>query len=109
MLYKITELGKQVIPSGGQLWLFGSRARKDNRKDSDWDLLVIVDKERLTQTDYDNITYPFTELGWNINEEINPIMYTKTEWERNSFTPFYHNVCEEGVLLCSVCKCRRSC
>jgi predicted nucleotidyltransferase len=28
-----------------QIWLFGSRARGDNRNDSDWDLLTVVDDD----------------------------------------------------------------
>lgn len=98
-LRDIKQLGRQVIPAGGHLWLFGSRARGDFRPDSDWDLLVVLDKNKLTQTDYDEVTYPFTELGWTLNEQINPIMYTRANWEKNSFTPFYHNVQEDGILL----------
>ena len=81
------------------MWLFGSRARGDNRPDSDWDLLVVLDQDKLTQADYDQVTYPFTELGWQLSEQINPILYTKKNWEQNSFTPFYHNVREDGILL----------
>ena len=79
--------------------LFGSRARGDARPDSDWDILVLLDKERITLDDMDNITYPIRELGWNLNEIINPIMYTKKEWQAKSFTPFYKNVTKEGIEL----------
>ena len=41
VLDKITRLGKQVLPKGGHLWLYGSRARGDAHKGSDWDLLVL--------------------------------------------------------------------
>lgn len=99
MLDSIKHLGKQVVPQDGQLWLFGSRARGDNRYDSDWDLLVILNQDRLTQHDYDEVTYPFTELGWTLDEQINPILYTKKDWEQNSFTPFYHNVLHDGIRL----------
>ena len=99
ILSDIRRLGRQVIPAGGHLWLFGSRARGDNRPESDWDLLIIVDKDKLTQADYDSITYPFTELGWTLNEQTNPIMYTRDNWEKNNFTPFYHNVRQDGILL----------
>ena len=98
-LETIKQLGKQVIPANGHMWLFGSRARGDNRPDSDWDLLVVLDQDKLTQADYDKVTYPFTELGWQLSEQINPILYTKKNWEQNSFTPFYHNVREDGILL----------
>ena len=79
------------------LLLFGSRARGDARPDSDWDILVLLDKERITLDDMDNITYTIREIGWNLNEIINPIMYTKKEWQAKSFTPFYKNVTKEGI------------
>ena len=99
VLYRIQRMGRSIIPEGAHLLLFGSRARGDNRPDSDWDLLVLLPKDKLTMEDYANITYPLTELGWNIDQTINPIMYTQKEWAQRSFTPFYHNVEEDKVVL----------
>ena len=69
------------------------------REDSDWDILIILDKEKLITADYDNITYPLTELGWELGEEINPVMYTTQEWEKYKNTPFVRNVEKEGVRI----------
>lgn len=99
VLNRIKATAINVVPKGSQVLLFGSRARGEARKDSDWDILIVVDKDRLMQADYNAISYPFVELGWDLNEEINPIMYTKKEWEANNFTPFYHNVLEDGIEL----------
>ncbi len=85
--------------AGAQAILFGSRARGDAREDSDWDVLILLDKERITQSDMDEISYPIRELGWTLNEMINPIMFTKKEWEKKSFTPFYKNVTREGIVI----------
>ena len=79
--------------------LFGSRARGDSRVDSDWDILILLDQERITSNDMDTISYPIRELGWDIDEMLNPIMFTTKEWESKSFTPFYKNVMKEGVPL----------
>lgn len=87
------------LPSNVRAILFGSRARGDAKASSDWDVLLIVDKERLEKADYDNISYPLFELGWTLNEEINPILYTEKEWKNQSFTPFFHNVTKEGIAL----------
>jgi len=51
----------------------------DALQDSDWDILIVLDKERLMPNDYDTVTYPLTKLGWDIGTVINPIMYTKKE------------------------------
>ena len=90
-----------VLPKGSAAWLFGSRARGDSRADSDWDILVVVDKDRLTFKDYSTITYPLTELGWDMGEEINPVMYTRQEWDENVNTPFRDNVERDAILLVS--------
>ena len=34
----------QIAPAGTKVVLFGSRARGDARDDSDWDILIILDK-----------------------------------------------------------------
>lgn len=89
----------RIAPISGKAILFGSRARGDATATSDWDILVLLDKERITSDDMDEITYPIRELGWELNEMVNPIMYTMSEWEKKRATPFYKNVMSEGVAL----------
>lgn len=88
-----------AAPRNTRAILFGSRARGDARQDSDWDVLILLDKDHITSADMDDISYPIRELGWDIDEIINPIMYTTKDWEAKSFTPFYKNVMREGVAL----------
>lgn len=95
----IEEVLRKAAPRSGRAILFGSRARGDARRDSDWDVLILLDKDRITSADMDEISYPIREFGWDIDEMINPIMYTMKEWEAKSFTPFYKNVMKEGVAL----------
>lgn len=90
---------RQIAPVGTKVVLFGSRARGDARDDSDWDILIILDKTKLEADDYDNISYPLRELGWRLKECINPVMYTLKVWMKYSFSPFYHNVTNEGIIL----------
>ena len=90
---------RQIAPVGTKVVLFGSRARGDARDDSDWDILIILDKTKLEADDYDNISYPLRELGWRLKECINPVLYTLKDWMKYSFSPFYHNVTNEGIIL----------
>lgn len=98
-LSKIRNIASSAIPLGGKAILYGSRSRGDAHKDSDWDILILLDKDRLVQKDFDEVSYPFVLLGCEIGEEINPIMYTKKEWENYRNTPFYENVTNEGIYL----------
>lgn len=54
------------MPANGKAILFGSQAKGTARDDSNWDILIILDKEELLPSDYDNVTYPLTELGWEL-------------------------------------------
>ena len=46
-----------------QIILYGSRARGNARKDSDWDVLAIVDRPRLTLKERSNLQYPVWDKG----------------------------------------------
>ena len=98
-LSRIRQTATSTIPDGGKAILYGSRARGDARKDSDWDILILLDKDILDQSDYDNVSYPFVLLGCDLGVEINPIMYTTKEWESYRITPFYKNVVRDGIVL----------
>ena len=99
ILSDIKQLAKEVVPVEGEAWLYGSRARGTSHVYSDWDILLILNKEKLTQADYDTVSYPFVLLGCELGEEINPIMYTEKEWQSYQATPFYENVQHDALDL----------
>ena len=99
VLKSIRELLAQTLPPYATARLYGSRARGDAHRGSDWDILIVMDKDQLLPDDYDTVTYPLTKLGWELGAEINPIMYTKKEWEQSRITPFYHNVEQDAIAL----------
>ena len=101
VLSDIKHLALSVVPTGGAAWLYGSRARGTAHRHSDWDVLLILRKDTLTQADYDTVSYPFVLLGCELGEEINPILYTEKEWESYQATPFYENVQHDAVNLLS--------
>lgn len=96
---QITNVARMSLPKDSRLVLFGSRARGDNKKDSDWDLLVLLNKEKRENSDFD-LVYPLIELGYDLHEEINPVLYTMEEWKDRAGTLFYHFVEKEGIELC---------
>ena len=69
-LTRIKQTAISTIPKGGRAILYGSRARGDARKDSDWDILIILDKDTLDQSDYDNVSYSFVLLGCDLGQAI---------------------------------------
>jgi len=96
---EIQTLKRQLLPNE-KVILFGSQARGDARPDSDWDLLVLLDKEGdHNRSDFDEYAYPFTEVGWNYGVAVNPLLYTQEEWDKGKVFPFYKNVMSEGILI----------
>ena len=83
-----------------KVYLYGSRARGTMKADSDWDLLILLDKDKITTEVERNVTSPLYDLEFEIGEVISPIVYSEKEWNsKHSITPFYSNVMREGKLL----------
>jgi len=95
----ICTLKRQILPNE-KVILFGSQARGNARPDSDWDLLIILNKnDKYTHDDYGNYAYPFEEIGWDYGVAINPLLYTQEEWDKGKIFPFYKNVMLEGIMI----------
>lgn len=90
---------RETLSAGSAVWLYGSRARNEARPDSDWDLLLLVDKEKISKEDFDTMIYPFIEFGWLYGADINPQIYTKEEWNDMRLTPYYQNVERDKKLI----------
>lgn len=54
----IRQVAAKVLPKGSTLYLYGSRARGDAHEDSDWDLLLLLDKQKIEQDDFNKYSYP---------------------------------------------------
>lgn len=99
ILRHITSVGRKILPTGCKMWLYGSRARGDARPVSDWDVLVLLDKSKIENSDYDKYAFPLNQIGWTTDAVINPVLYTLQEWKNNAATLFYKNVERDKIEL----------
>ena len=82
------------------IYLYGSRARGDNRQDSDWDILVITPRNKITY-DYEfNLRDPIIDLELDSGQVISILVYSKSDWtNKMPHTPLFSNIKREGIKI----------
>jgi len=83
-----------------QAYLFGSRARGNNKPDSDWDILILINQQSVTS----DIEDKFREELYNIELEsgqiISTFIYPISFWQKElKYSPLYKSVNKEGIRL----------
>ena len=76
--------------------LFGSFARGTQTRHSDIDLLVVMKTAKRYFDRYDDLTPVYEELA---GYEIELLVHTPEELERNRERPFMQKILSEGVLI----------
>lgn len=100
ILSEIKKLAHRLFANSNvSVYLYGSRARGDAGRYSDWDILIVTDDYIDKSDAYEKFAYPFTEIGWCLGEQITPLLYTKSEWNAERNTAFYLNIQNDAILL----------
>ena len=88
-----TALGAQVR----EIILFGSRARGEQKKYSDYDVLIIVDKRDKSLLD--TVVNIEVDILDSYDRLIGSIVYEPIEWERKQHSPLGMNIRRDGITL----------
>ncbi len=98
-LQKIIQLVDKTAPDA-EVYLYGSQARGNAKRLSDWDLLILL---KIPNVPFDFETKfmdEFYELELETGEIISPLIYSKKDWSsKHSVTPLFENIKREGVKL----------
>lgn len=80
--------------------LFGSRARGQEHKNSDWDILILLNApyvDRSTEKEYREELF---DVELETGEAISTFVFSKQDWEtKHSITPLFEKIQKDGVRL----------
>ncbi|MEI6049748.1 MAG: nucleotidyltransferase domain-containing protein [Bacteroidota bacterium] len=100
--YLLGEIKRLVFEKApdAKVYLYGSRAKGKAHKGSDWDILILLNNEKITAEIEQEITFSSYDLEFQTGEIISPMVYSEKEWNtRYKITPFYNNIMQEGRLI----------
>ncbi len=87
ILDQIVKIVREQEPTA-KIYLYGSRVKGTAKQDSDWDLLILLQKNKIDYEEEKKITSPLYELEFDCGQVISPIIYCETEWNnRYKWTP----------------------
>jgi len=89
---------KEIDPSA-DIILYGSRARGDERPDSDWDILILVNTKVDIETEK-VFRHKLFDVELELGEALSTFVYNKQEWKSKYWmTPLYKNISNEGIVI----------
>ena len=98
-IIKLIKTSIMAIDPKAQVIIFGSRARGDAKKDSDWDILILTDYPVTTEIERSFRNNLF-DIEIETGEVFSSFVYQKQIWNtKHKVTPLYRNIKREGVRI----------
>lgn len=96
----LNEVKKAVLSfdDKAEIILYGSRARGDYKKDSDWDVLIITSTV-LNNNVKEALRDGLYKIEVKHLQDLSSIIVDRNHWEYWEIMPLYKNVAREGVVL----------
>ncbi len=93
--HKVNELD-----STAEVILYGSRARGDNKRDSDWDVMILLNRKNVDKKVEQTFRHHLLDVELEIGVPISVFVYSKSDWEgKYSITPLFKSIKKEGILI----------
>ncbi|MEM1122515.1 MAG: nucleotidyltransferase domain-containing protein [Bacteroidota bacterium] len=98
ILKKIKQTVQKIEPQS-EVILFGSRARGDEKEDSDWDILILIPRQANLKEEQ-KFRHQLFELELEYGQAISTFVHSKKDWENKyKVTPLYQNIKQEGIRI----------
>jgi len=95
LIDRVKKAVRSVDPKA-RVILFGSRARGDNSKISDWDFLILISMQ-ADENIKRQIRDRLIDIELDAEQVISTIIYSQDQWSDYKVTPLYKNVYREGL------------
>lgn len=96
---EIVRMANSKYPDA-EIYLYGSQARGDSKKYSDWDLLILLNRQSIPFDLETKLMDDFYDVELETGAIISPLIYAKSDWDgRHSITPLYENIKKEGIRI----------
>jgi len=88
------------IDNTADVILYGSRARGDNKPDSDWDVMILLKQKNVDKKVEQTFRHHLLDLELEIGVPVSVFVYSKSDWEgKYSITPLFRSIKKEGILI----------
>ena len=88
------------IDNTAEVILYGSRARGDNKRDSDWDVMILLKQKNVDKKVEQTFRHHLLDLELEIGVPISVFVYSKNDWEgKYSITPLFRSIKKEGIII----------
>jgi uncharacterized protein len=99
ILNKIKVAINSISPRS-EIYLFGSRAKKTANKESDWDILILIDSTVISFELEKTIIDLLYEIEIETGEVISPLIYSKNEWNKKYLlTSLFESINQDGIKI----------
>ena len=89
---------KETDPNA-EIILYGSRARGDEKENSDWDILILTNYP-ITYKEEQKFRHSLYDIELDTGEVISTFVYFKNDWNsRHRVTPLYQNISKDGIRI----------
>ena len=69
------------LDNTAEVILYGSRARGDNKWDSDWDVMILLNRKNVDKKDEQVFRHHLLDIELEIGVPISVFVYSKSDWE----------------------------
>ena len=86
--------------SSAEVILFGSHSRGQATPDSDWDILILLNRDQVNRATEKEFRDELFDIELEAGEPISAFVFSKQDWEtKHAISPLYQSIARDGIRL----------